>query len=394
MFVLKFIRFLLGYVRFTAEGGFPERFINLCSRNGINIWDLKTSGSVLTACADVRSYKKIRPCARKSGMKVRIAEKHALSLIIRQRRLRLGLVAGLVIFIAAMGFLSTRIWSISVIGNNTVDSERILEVMQELDVAVGSSNDVSVTEYREAALKMLPELTWIHVNTTGSKAVIEVREADPMPDDTVTEKYDLVACADGTLTTLRVFNGTSTIPVGSGVLKGDILISGFEENKNLTTDLSGAQGYAEALTSRTFRSSVDNAPRLTAQRPAGSSYTLSLLFKTVPLGMAKKGDFSSFSDTSYLLINRVSLPFGIIKTSHYTEELTPYALTAHEYCALAKAEFFSQLAKELRYVKVKSCDISFVDTGKKGSVTGYFTCLENIGVLRPMQIEEQISQDN
>ncbi len=391
MFVLKFIRFLLGYVRFTATGGFPERFVNLCSCNGINIWDLKTSGGVITACADIRSYKKIRPCARKSGMKVRITEKHALSLIIRQRRLRLGLVAGLVIFIAAMSFLSTRIWSISVIGNSTVDSERILEVMQELDVEVGASNDISVTDYRDAALKMLPELTWIHVNTTGSKAVIEVREADPMPDESAAEKYDLVACADGTLTTLRVFNGTATMPVGSGVLKGDILISGFEENKNLTTDLSGAQGYAEATTSRTFKASVNENSRVTVQKPAGKAYSLSLLFKVIPLGMAKKGNFSSFADTSYLLLNSVSLPFGIVKTSYYTEDLSSRTLTANEYCAFAKAEFFSQLVKELRYVKVKSCDVSFVDTGEKGSVTGYFTCLENIGVLRPMQIEEQIT---
>lgn len=394
MFVLKFIRFLLGYVRFTAEGGFPERFINLCSHNGINIWDLRTSSGVITACADIRSYKRIRPFARKSGMRVRIAEKHALSLIIRQRRLRLGLVAGLVIFIAAMSFLSTRIWSISVIGNNAVDSERILEVMQELDIAVGSSNDISVTEYRDAALKKMPELTWIHVNTTGSKAVIEVREADPMPDETVTQKYDLVACTDGILTTLRVFNGTPTMPVGSGILKGDILISGFEENKNLTTDLSGAQGYAEAETSRTFKVSVNKSPRVTVQKPAFKRYSLSLLFKTIPLGIAKKGDFSSFADTSYLLLNSVSLPFGIVETSYYTEELTTRTLTADEYCSMAKAEFFSQLTKELRYVRVKSCDISFVDTGEKGSITGYFTCLENIGVLRPMQIEEQIAPDD
>ena len=394
MFILKIIRFLLGYVRFTATGGFPERFINLCSRNGINIWDLKSSGGVITACADVRSYKKIRPCARKSGMKVRMAEKHAFSLIIKKRRLRLGLAAGLIIFATAMSFLSTRIWSISVTGNSTVESERILEVMQELDVTVGASNDISVADYRDTALKMLPELTWIHVNISGSKAVIEVREADPIPDKSDAEKCDLVACADGTLTTLRVFNGTPMIPTGSGILKGDILISGFEENKNLTTDLSGAQGYAEALTSRTFKASVDKNPKVTVQRPAYKTYSLSLLFKAIPLGITKKGDFSSFADTSFLLINCVSLPFGIIKTCYYTEELVSQPLTAYEYSAMAKAEFFSQLIKELRYVKIESCDISFVDTGKKGSVTGYFTCLENIGVLRPMQIEEQFSQDD
>ena len=35
MLILRLFRYLLGYVRFAAWGGFPERFINLCEHNRI-----------------------------------------------------------------------------------------------------------------------------------------------------------------------------------------------------------------------------------------------------------------------------------------------------------------------------------------------------------------------
>ena len=50
MLVLKFLRFLSGYVSLIAEGGFPERFINLCRLRGILLWELRCKDGVITAC--------------------------------------------------------------------------------------------------------------------------------------------------------------------------------------------------------------------------------------------------------------------------------------------------------------------------------------------------------
>ena len=33
------IRFFRGYVDFSAEGKFPERFLNITSRNGVSLWN-------------------------------------------------------------------------------------------------------------------------------------------------------------------------------------------------------------------------------------------------------------------------------------------------------------------------------------------------------------------
>ena len=56
MFLIRLFRFLTGYIVFSGNGGFPERFINLCSLNGISLWDTKCSagkysGSGAASCS-------------------------------------------------------------------------------------------------------------------------------------------------------------------------------------------------------------------------------------------------------------------------------------------------------------------------------------------------------
>ena len=158
MLVLCLLRFIFGYVTFTARGGFPERFINLCRQNRISLWDLKSENSVISACTDVSCYKRIRKAAKKSGMRVRIYKKHGLSFFLNRHSRRMGLIAGMLICMSVLLILSTRIWRIEVIGNTEIPSEEILEVFDGLGVRAGvpvSSIDEWTVE--QAAIKKLPE---------------------------------------------------------------------------------------------------------------------------------------------------------------------------------------------------------------------------------------------
>lgn len=67
MFILAFIRWLLGWARFEAEGGFPERLLNLAARGGVSIWDTGRRSVSMTGCCYARKYKKLRPLAKKAG---------------------------------------------------------------------------------------------------------------------------------------------------------------------------------------------------------------------------------------------------------------------------------------------------------------------------------------
>lgn len=385
MLFLNFVRFLFGYVSFTARGGFPERFLNLCRLNKIILWELKNSDGVIHACTDCASYKKIRSAARRSGMRVRIKRKHGLPFFMEKHKHRAGVIAGAFFCIAVILILSTRIWSIDVIGNVRVPSEKIIGVFEELGVRKGVSGsgiDIKSTEF--AALQELKELSWLNINISGSKAVIEVREAVESPEiDEDNTPADIVAARDGIITIIRPFNGTAEQEAGNAVVKGDLLISGIEENGDLTVSFCRAKGYVVAKTSRSLNYSQPE--KLTALKPVSlkKRYILNFLSFSIPLGRINREN--SYFEKSEIVINGVTLPVGITECTETVYGEAEITLSPEKRKALGFLRFTDMCAEEFRYLEVEKSEITVKENG---DFSGGFTCLENIGQEHPMQIEE------
>ncbi len=388
MLILKLFRFLFGYVSFTASGGFPERFINLCKLNRITLWELKCENSVISACTDCPSYKRIRSAAKKSGMRVRLSRKHGLPFFIERHSRRIGVLIGACLCVCIITVLSTRIWSIDVTGNSAVPSEKIAEVFEQLGVKVGvagSRIDIRSTEI--AALQRLPELSWLNINIAGSAARIEVRERKPETKiDADSKPTDIVAARDGQIVILRSFSGTPAQKIGSAVLKGNLLISGAKENKDLTVRFCHASGYVVARTARS--TAVSQSSTLSVKKIADEkkSFILDFLIFSVPIG--KTGE-SAYRNKSMLYINGVTLPVGITECSETVYEDSEAKLSEERTKALALLRFFDKCAADFRYLKLEKTDISCNSSDKGCIVSGEFTCLENIGEERAMQIEQE-----
>ncbi|MBR4859494.1 MAG: sporulation protein YqfD [Clostridia bacterium] len=386
MLLLKFIRFLTGYVVFSARGGFPERFINLCRLKKINLWELKSSGSVIYACTDCREYKRIRHCARQSGMKIRIQKKCGLPFFLNRHRRRAGVLAGIFICVAVICILSTRIWSIEVTGNVDVPSEAIIGTFEKLGVRKGASgNRVDVAKAEIEALKELDELSWVNVNFEGSAAVIEVREREKVPDESDETPSEIVAARDGQIIVLRPFNGTQAQKIGNGVLKGDLLISGIEENKDLTVSFCRARGYVVACTERELECSVNKNFEAERKSAETTAYIIEFFGFEIPLG--KTGE-ASYTEKTSLRINGVTLPLGFTKCLSVGKEKCTVNLESGQVKLLAALRFSETCAEEFRYLKVKSEKVSVNEKADGITVGGEFVCIENIGKEVPLEIEE------
>lgn len=385
MLVLRFLRFLFGYVEFTAGGGFAERFLNLCRINKINLWNLKSKNSLITACTDSSGYKKIRSSAKKSGMKVRIKKKYGLPFFLNKHSHRAGVILGICAGVTMICILSTRIWSIDVTGNVRVPAEKITAVFEDLGVRKGiSGRGVDIKSVEIEALRRLPEISWLNINIEGSAARIEVREtAEIKENDGTDEPSDIVAARDGQIVILRPFNGTQEQKIGNAVLKGDLLISGIEENKDLTVSFCRARGYVVARTERTVFSRQSSIINAVVPVDRKTSYIIDFLFFSIPLG---KSD--GYKEKSEVYINGVTLPLGITECVDTVTENRDIQLDEKQTELLAKVRFFEQCTAEFRYLKAESGEIT-ADTDENGfSVSGEFVCLENIGKEIPMDIEE------
>lgn len=387
MLVLKFLRFVFGYVSFSARGGFPERFINLCRRNSINLWELKSENSVIYACTGCGGYKKIRSVARKSGMKVRIECKHGLPFFLNRHSRRAGVIVGICFCIAVICILSTRIWSIDVTGNVRVPAEEIIGVFDELGVRKGASGkQIDIKSVEISALQRLPELSWLNINIDGSAARIEVRERVETPDITQDDKpSDIVAAKDGQIVILRPFNGTQEQKIGNAVLKGDLLISGIEENKDLTVSFCRASGYVVARTDRNI--SVEQKSELKVCKTVSqkNTYIINFLFFSFPLG--KTGD-NAYREKSELFINGVTLPVGITKCTETVNEKSMVNLNENQTQLLATLRFFDKCTEEFRYLETEKSEITASQSKNGCAMNGKFVCIENIGEEIPMEIEE------
>jgi len=96
MFIIKLLRRLRGFVRFSLKGGFPERLISLASREGIKIRDIHKTNEGISAYASASDYKRLRRHARNCGCRMRVERKYGLPFFFQRNRKRKGLLLGAV----------------------------------------------------------------------------------------------------------------------------------------------------------------------------------------------------------------------------------------------------------------------------------------------------------
>lgn len=392
MLVLRLIRFISGFVSFMAEGGFPERFINLCRLRGIQLWELRSRNGIITACTDRRGYRNIRPVAKKSGMRVRIKKKHGLPFFLNRHSRRVGILIGACFCVASLCVLSTRIWSVDVTGNVRVPAEEIIGVFEELGVRKGAAGEkINISAVENSALSRLPDLTWLNINISGSAALIEVRERVDSPDsEEENEPSDIIASRDGQIVILRPFNGTQEQKIGNPVLKGDLLISGIEENKDLTVSFCRAKGYVVARTNRSIGVSQSSEIKVRVPAEEKKSYIIDFLMFSIPLGRIPD---DAYREKSEIRVNGVTLPVGLTECTQTVYKDSTVTLSKEQAGLLAALRFYEECTEEFRYLKVEESKISFAESEKSCSLGGKFVCLENIGEERKMQIEESQSPE-
>lgn len=391
MFLIRFFHFISGYVKFTASGGFPERFLNLCSRNGIPLWNIRGKGSVLHASTPARFYKQMRPFARKSGMKLKISAKCGLPFFFKKHRRRFGLAAALAVLIVVVSIMSTRIWTLEVSGNSHIPEEDIIAVFEDLGVKVGAGRgkiDITATEI--AALDTMEGLLWVSLNISGSNALIEVREKKSAAVQEEPVPGHIVALQDGQLVTLEVYSGTQLQKPGNAVTKGELLISGVTENKDGTVNFNAAEGYAVARTIRKIQVNHEPSSSIFKISKVKKHYTINFFGLRIPLGRARAGDDADeyYEETRWAMANNIKLPIGVLCRRYTYYEKAECSCTPERAALLASEAFFTEYEKNFKLSQLINSNVRLTQIDTSCTISGEFTCYENIGISTPLLIEE------
>lgn len=247
---LKILRsYLSGYVNIVVEGYYIERFINLSTSKNIFLWNLnREKATILYARVSRKDFKKLRSICKKTGCKMKIKQKKGFSFVLQKYRKRKIFASLLLIIVLIVIVLSNFVWNIEVIGNQTIETEEILQVAKENGLNIGKwKHNINTKEIINQLRLDRDDIAWIGIEQNGTNIIIKIVEADKKPDIINEEDYcNIVANKSGMILKISAANGTSLVKEGEVVKQGDILVGGWLEGKYTGTRYVHAQGEIQA----------------------------------------------------------------------------------------------------------------------------------------------------
>lgn len=375
-----------GHVVIECEGGYPERWLNLAAEQGITLWDIRRREASLFCRAASADYRRLRPIARRAGVRMRVREKHGIAHRWRHRRLRAGVVCGAVLFAVLLQLLSSRIWVIRIVGNRTLSEETVRSALSELGIREGASfSDVDLTDLRLTALQTLPDVSWLGVHQSGSILTVELTErAENEPHDT-TAPANIVAACDGIIVHIDTVCGQAAVGVGDAVRKGDLLISGVTDSKVGPT-LKRADGRITARTTHTLTVTVPLAEVVTVPHRVISHPSLTLFGLTIPLytKTAVPDGYRTVTERRPLTVGDIALPVGITETNLYYDTVRTVERSAEEAVAEAEKRLAESEAELASYFAVSDRSVTTQTSPHAITLTAVYHGTREIGTIVPI----------
>ncbi len=232
--MLFLYRFFCGVLSVEFMGVYPEKVLNLCSKNKISIWSAKFKNGKINCKITVKDFLKLPKILRKSGIRVHILRKSGFPFFIKKYSKRFGIFTGLLLFFAVLYMMSGYIWIIDVVGNTNTDTKEIINVCEQIGIKTGvRASGISAKNAAQQLLLKTDTLAWSSFNIEGCRLTVNVTEIKEKPEDN-SKATNLKASADGIITHIDVKAGNCLVKVGDVVNKGDILVSGIIESESDT----------------------------------------------------------------------------------------------------------------------------------------------------------------
>lgn len=319
----------------------------------------------------------------------RICE-HGVKRLVRRYRRRFGIPVGIGMFIAILWASEQFIWSIDVVGNETVSSAEILDRLENLGCGVGTY--IPALDFEKLHAEFLlsdDDIAWVSVNIRGTYATVEVLEIKrnaPVPDEDT--PYNLIAAEDGIVTYIEVHRGTVSTEVGMLVRKGELLASGITETTG-GFRLVHARGKILAEVKRDIKieiplqkmKKVETGNEFIEKSLKILGFSIKFFGNTgnIPSECDKieRENFIRFFDT-------VEIPVALHETVWREYEYVPETLTEEE----ARAEAYRQLRTESAKA-LEGCELISRDL-RTGIVGEAYVIECRLGLIADIAVESEI----
>jgi similar to stage IV sporulation protein len=393
LLLLRLWNYLRGYVIIIVEGYFLEKFLNICTRRQLLLWDItRHKGCIVTMRISIKGFKLLRPIAHKTGCRVRIVKKRGLPFVLNKYRRRKTFVFGAFIFVLLIFTMTSFIWSVEISGNSELSKEYIEKALSTNGIRSGALKfSIDTDKAVDGMLLGIREISWISIDVKGTKVKVQIRERRKLPDMVSKDvPCNVAATKDGIVWRILVTDGIEAAVEGETVKKGQILISGNIPMKNEKDKyrLVHAMGSVQART--WYEEQCPVVLYETIREKTGltiKNYAIVMFTKRLEL-FNKKVDFNDFDkveDRKVLSIGEnLVFPFELIVDRYYQFKTVQKAISEDDAKkAAADTAYKKALERVPKDVGITKSNVRFIedeDLGITAKVT--LECLEDIGTTQ------------
>ncbi|MFC4404179.1 sporulation protein YqfD [Gracilibacillus xinjiangensis] len=228
-----------GTITIKVIGDYPELFFDLCTRNGIHVWDIKKMDR--TTCVgdiDLKDLSKLRKIKRKTIHKIYFEAKQGFPFLLKHTLYQKPLLIGFMIAVCFIFLLSNMVWRVNVVGLDEELENKVFEQLDSYGVSPGNFqwNIESPGDIQNQLIKDIPELLWIGVTKNGTAYHLEGVEKTRVDIEEEGVPGHLVATKEGVIVDIYAEKGQPLVKVNDVVEKGDILISAYLNDKEVEGD--------------------------------------------------------------------------------------------------------------------------------------------------------------
>lgn len=388
-----------GFVRIKVVGDYPERFFDLCVRNGIVVWRIqKVDQKSCLGNIFLKDAFKIKALKKKTHYKVFFSKKMGLPFIyhrvIGNKRMILGLIASLFLVL----ILSNMVWRIDIKGVRPELEKQIRTTLNENGVYIGKLKFSirSVDEMQQLLLDEIPELLWVGVKEKGTTYALEGVTKTQVSKQEMSDAHDIVAAKNGVITKMYVSKGKPMVEINDYVKKGDLLVSGtlksIDELEQEDIEKYQVAAEAEIIANTWYESSVNIALDADYQTLTGESnrkYYLNIGKLVIPIWGFFQEEFETEqmeAEKRSIDFFQWSLPIHVIKKDSYEKTSVKVQRTEEEATQVGIQQAKTTLQQQLGH-KGEIIDEKILhETTENGKVKLrlYFTVQEDIAKIQDL----------
>lgn len=312
MFLVHLWNYIRGYVIIIVTGRSLERFINICSKRQMLLWDIvRKDAESASMKASIRGFKLMRPAAKKSGCRVHIKKKCGLPFCLYRFKKKKGFKVGLLLFASLLILSTSIIWDIEIICGKP---ELIPQVLNVLEVeSIGRGSFKRGLDPKNIASRIALEvegLAWVGVEIKGVKLSVTVKDSiEPPVLIKNNESFNIVAERDGLITNMEVYAGNALVKEGDTVRKGQVLVSGKLQSKNPDFGTRDVHALGKVIAKTWYESSLPVSMVYTQRLKTQKSHdTVYLRFLDRKLKIGGEPPFEIYETQT---VDKFLSPFGI-----------------------------------------------------------------------------------